>query len=203
MCVCVPGLLPQAKQATLDVHTSTVLRGTGLAFVDLRWQRSFRWEESSQFMGSHQVAGLVATIKEWEADPSVTRLAMFSAIPLLYQGVFPAQIADWVENEKYSTVPVHQNETLAVLRTLRDGFSGYKLLLAGDLHMFYDSSICTDAHSPCLRSLVTSGLTKSASTLKAVRAVAMSGRVCCVMGGTHSHPLMPPPHRLIWRCTPH
>ena len=144
-----------------------------MALVDLRWQRTFNLNPASPFMGTQQVQQLAEALESWEALDGVDRVAVFSAIPFMYQGTFPAEFADWVENEKYSTVNIHHAETLAVLRSIRDKFSGDKLLFAGDLHMAYDSRICFagDAGDGCIRQLITSGLTEAAATLKAVRRV--------------------------------
>lgn len=153
------------------MHAFLTMRGTAMALVDLRWQRTFRLSEERPFIGREQMEEFQAAVATWELQAGVDRLAVFSAIPLMYQSTFLSRVADWFENEKYSTVPIHHTETLMLLRTLRDGFSGDKLLMAGDLHMSFDSRICSTGGQSCMRQIVTSGLTTSASTLQAVRTV--------------------------------
>lgn len=119
-----PPPLAEAQRQVRSIYSFITLRRTGLAFMDLRFERTFgllpdykcvsqpgpppsqsdslthprAWH---RLTGTRQLRAFEGALREWEGDEQVDAALVFSSVPFLYQAPLLARFADWVENEKY------------------------------------------------------------------------------------------------------
>jgi len=143
---------------------SFAIGNTGFIQLDTRFEATFTSNEPSspKFIGQKQVQLLKECLSNWENSNDIDHIILITSVPLLFQSPAMSILAEFVENEKYSTYPSNIRETTIVLDTLFEGNVYKKLvLISGDLHMYYDSNICSGS-GKCVKQIISSGMsTKS------------------------------------------
>lgn len=164
--------------------TSHAVSGTELIMLDTRYERSTRSADDSEedsLLGARQWAALERLTSSWENETGTAGLKnviVFTSVPLLFPSTQLSQLADWFENERYTTHPAYAPHTVRLLelvRRLRDvvaARNGTLLLVGGDVHLFAEARVCLSGTSddaakaePCIPSLMTSGITSGSAVV--------------------------------------
>ena len=90
----------------------------------------------------------------WRDDPTLDHIIVATSVPLLYMGPIPTSLLYLAEKERSLCREELDNDTLALLDLLP---MDRTTALAGDIHMYLRSQLCTSAH--CLPQVCTSGIT--------------------------------------------
>ena len=154
---------------------SFLIQNTGFILLDTRFESAFTNENdatATQFIGRKQQLLLKDRLSDWENSQEIDHILLITSVPLLFQSELMSILAEFVENEKYSTHKDSIRDTTEIFDTIFEGTAYQKLLLiSGDLHMYFDSDICS-SNGKCVKQIISSGLSKKSSAVDSFHLVA-------------------------------
>ena len=135
----------------------------GLLFLDTRLDRALAGLEAQpSLMSLQQLEAVKQHLSAWAEDDTVAHVAVVSSLPLLMHTDWAAEIAYQFDGEQYSGHAMLQNATVQLLQCLME-VPKTKLLVSGDMHLFAQARACLKGR--CVHSVVTSGMTRGATSL--------------------------------------
>jgi hypothetical protein len=145
------------------VHQFRKVGQLGVAMLDTRFERSYFHDADRTLLGPVQQEELTLQLRQWQADDSISRIVVVSSVPLFLHSQYTGYLADWAEGEVYPDHPNLFRQTRALLSSFAAKDSKVELIVAGDVHLFANTRLCTvvEKRGPrvCVNQLISSGMT--------------------------------------------
>jgi hypothetical protein len=172
---------PVSGVAPVTVHMRRVWGNTGVVFLDTRYQRTFVHDADYPFVSHAQLEDVHGWLQAWEEDESVSQAIAVSGVPLGYMEGWMAELAERVELERYPSHQSYGDNAGALLDVLTGASSKLAMVVGGDLHQYAHTRMCHHVHGSrpaystwiddvtpegdCIDNVITSGITRKASTV--------------------------------------
>ena len=108
------------------------------------------------------------TISNWGEDDSIKHIIVGVAIPFFINPESSAKLVDFIEQEKLTSHPKLSNDTKRALDILLP-YQKKIQIIAGDAHIFLNTSLCRNHSLPCLSQITTSGITKGSAVIHSIK----------------------------------